>query len=108
MPVADVEQTKDAMVLKFDLPGMIERDIAIEIEGRSLTVSGERREEKEDKHEGYYTRERVIGQFRRSFMLPEGVDESRIEASFRNGVLTVSIPRSRAEKPRRVEITAAN
>ena len=105
LPVVDIEQTKDAVVLKFDLPGMKREDVSIEVEGRTLTVSGERREEKEDKHEGYYSRERSIGRFSRSFMLPENVEESKIEAKFKDGVLIVNVPRSADEKPRKISIS---
>src|ERR671923_2076810 len=88
VPPVDVEQTKDALVLKFDLPGMAEKDITIELEGRTLMISGERKEQKEGQHEGYYSRERLIGRFSRSFMLPEEIEESKIDAKFRDGVLT--------------------
>src|SRR5919204_2856703 len=102
LPPVDVEQTKDALVLKFDLPGMAEKDIAIELEGRTLMISGERKEQKETQHEGYYSRERLSGRFTRTFMLPEEVQESKIDAKFRDGVLTVKIPRSVQQKPRRI------
>lgn len=107
LPVVDVEQAKDALVLRFDLPGIRREDVAIEVEGRTLTVSGERKEEKEEKHEGYYSRERLIGRFTRSFMLPENIDESKIEAKVKDGVLTVKIPRPAEQKPRKVEIKPA-
>jgi HSP20 family protein len=107
VPPVDVEQTKDAMVLKFDLPGMSEKDIAIELEGRTLMVSGERKELKEGQHEGYYSRERLIGRFTRSFMLPEEIQESKIDAKFRDGVLTVKVPRPVQQKPRRISIKAS-
>ena len=107
LPVVDIEQTKDAVVLKFDLPGMKREDVSIEVEGRTLTVSGERKEETEEKHEGYYSRERSIGRFSRSFMLPENVEESKIEAKFKDGVLIVKVPRSAEEKPRKISIKPA-
>jgi HSP20 family protein len=107
LPVVDIEQTKDAVVLKFDLPGMKREDVLVEVEGRTLTVSGERKEEKEDTHEGYYSRERTTGRFSRSFMLPENVEESKIEAKFEDGVLIVKVPRSAEEKPRKISIKPA-
>lgn len=107
IPPVDVEQTKNAMVLKLDLPGMTEKDITIELEGRTLLISGERKQDKEAQHEGYYSRERVIGRFTRSFMLPEEIDESKIDAKFRDGVLTVKIPRPTQQKPRRISIKAS-
>ena len=107
LPVVDIEQTKDAVMLKFDLPGMKREDVSIEVEGRTLTVSGERKEETEEKHEGYYSRERSTGRFSRSFMLPENVEESKIEAKFKDGVLIVKVPRSADEKPRKISIKPA-
>jgi HSP20 family protein len=104
VPVVDIEQTKDALVLRFDLPGIRREDVSIEVDGRTLTVSGERKEEKEENHEGYYSRERLIGKFSRSFMLPENVDESKIEAEVKEGVLTIKVPRPAEQKPHRVEI----
>lgn len=107
LPVVDIEQTKDAVVLKLDLPGMKREDVSIEVEGRTLTVTGERKEEKEDKHEGYYSRERSTGRFSRSFMLAENVEESKIEAKFKDGVLIVKVPRAADEKPRKISIKPA-
>ena len=106
MPAVDVEQTDDSIVLKMDLPGMGREDISIEAKNQTLTISGERREEREEEHEGYYTRERVFGRFTRTFMLPEGVSPDDIEASFRDGVLTVRLPRPREEQPKPIEIKA--
>jgi HSP20 family protein len=107
VPPVDVEQTKDAMVLKFDLPGTTEKDIAVELEGRTLMISGERTEQKEAQHEGYYSRERLTGRFTRSFVLPEEIEESKIDAKFRDGVLTVRVPRTVQQKPRRISVKAS-
>jgi HSP20 family protein len=104
MPAVDVEQTDDSIVLKMDLPGMRREDVSIEVKNQTLTVSGERQQEREQKHEGYYNRERVFGRFSRTFMLPEGVDADDIEATFSDGVLTVSLPRPREDQPKSIEI----
>ncbi len=104
VPVVDIEQTKDALVLRFDLPGIRKEDVSIEVDGRTLTVSGERKEEKEENHEGFYSRERLIGKFSRSFMLPENVDDSEIQAEVKEGVLTIKVPRPAEQKPHKVEI----
>jgi HSP20 family protein len=108
VPPVDVEQTKDALVLKFDLPGVKEKDVTIELEGRTLLISGERKEQKEAQHEGYYSRERLIGRFTRSFMLPEEIEESKIDARFHDGMLTIRVPRlAQQKKPRRIAIKAS-
>jgi HSP20 family protein len=104
MPAVDVEQTDTEMVLKLDLPGMRREDVSIEVKDHTLIVSGERREEKEKKHEGYVTHERIAGRFTRSFMLPEGVDPDQVHARFDDGVLTVRLPRPKEQKPRQVQI----
>ena len=104
MPSVDVEQTDQEIVLKIDLPGMRREDVSIEVRGHTLIVSGERREETEDKHEGYVTRERIFGRFTRSFMLPEGVDSDQVHASFENGVLRVRVPRPQEAQHKQIQI----
>ena len=106
VPTADIEQTEDAIVFKLEMPDMTKDDVSIEIHGRTLLITGERHEEKEEKHEGYLARERSYGGFSRSFLLPEGSDEDDIEATFENGLLKVTVPRPRAETPHKVEITS--
>jgi HSP20 family protein len=78
------------------------------VHGRTLTISGERREEKERNHEGYLARERSYGAFSRSFLLPEDIDEDDITATFEDGQLKVSVPRPKVETPRTIEITTSS
>jgi HSP20 family protein len=104
MPTVDIEQTDQEIVLKLDLPGMRREDVSIEVRDHTLIVAGERREEKEDKHEGYITRERIVGRFTRSFMLPEGVDPDQVHANFENGVLRVRVPRPQEAEPKQIQI----
>jgi HSP20 family protein len=104
MPTVDIEQTDEEIVLKLDLPGMRREDVSIEVRDHTLIVTGERREEKEDKHEGYITRERIFGRFTRSFMLPEGVDPDQVRASFEDGVLRVRVPRPQESQPKQIQI----
>jgi HSP20 family protein len=104
MPAMDLVETEDHFVLRADLPGLSEEDVAIEIEERVLTVSGERKAEHETTKEGYHRVERAFGKFSRSLTLPEGVDADAVTAEFHNGVLEVRIPKPEERKPRRVEI----
>ncbi len=104
IPAMDLVETGEHFVLKADLPGMTEADVKIEIEKNVLTVSGERRTELEDKHEGYYRLERSTGAFARSLTLPEGVDADAVSAAFEDGVLEVRIPKPAQAQPRRVQI----
>jgi HSP20 family protein len=104
----DLVETDDSFVLKADLPGLSEGDVAIEVEDNVLTVSGERKSEHEDKGEGYMRVERSYGSFRRSLTLPKGVDAEAVTASFDKGVLEVRIPKPEERKPRRVSISVGD
>jgi HSP20 family protein len=104
IPALDLVETQDDFVLKADLPGMNEGDVDVELENNVLTISGERKAEHEEQHEGYYRLERATGSFARSLSLPEGIDPESVAATFDNGVLTVRIPKPVQAKPRRVKI----
>ncbi len=106
IPAMDLVEAGEHFVLKADLPGMTESDVNIEVENNVLTVSGERKAEHEEKHEGYYRLERSTGGFSRSLTLPEGIDAGAVTAAFDNGVLEVRIPKPEERKPRRVAIKA--
>ena len=104
IPAMDLVETGDHFVLKADLPGISENDVNIEVENNVLTVSGERKTEHEEKHEGYYRLERATGAFARSLTLPEGIDAEAVSATFDNGVLEVRIPKPAQAQPRKVQI----
>jgi HSP20 family protein len=104
VPAMDLVETEDAFVLRADLPGLDENDIAIQLENDVLTVSGDRKAEHEHSGEGYYRVERATGAFARSLTLPDGVDPEAVSASFDKGVLEIRIPKPEQVKPRRVEI----
>ena len=104
IPSMDLVETDAHFVLRADLPGLSEEDVAIELEDNVLTVSGERKAEHEEKKEGFYRVERSFGQFRRSLTLPEGVNADAITATFDKGVLEVRIPKPEERKPRKVAI----
>jgi HSP20 family protein len=106
MPAVDVEQTPTEIVLTFDLPGMSPDDVKIELHDRTLTISGEREEMRDQQHEGYHTRERVFGQFGRSFTLPYPVQPDEIRAEFEKGELHLHVPRPVEAQPQRIEIAA--
>jgi HSP20 family protein len=104
VPSMDLVETDEHFVLRADLPGLSEGDVAIELEDNVLTVSGERKAQHEEKKEGFYRMERSFGQFRRSLTLPDGVDADAIAATFDRGVLEVRIPKPEERKPRKVAI----
>jgi HSP20 family protein len=104
VPAMDLLETEDHFVLRADLPGVKEGDVAIELEDSVLTISGERKFEHEEREEGYYRVERAFGRFSRSLTLPKGVDPEAVSASFDAGVLEVKIPKPEERKPRKISI----
>ena len=105
-PAMDLVEAEDHFLLKADLPGVGEDDVSIEIQDNALTISGERKEEREQRERGWYRVERSFGRFSRSLTLPEGIDPDAVTASFDKGVLSVRIPKPEQRKPRRVTISA--
>ena len=108
VPPMDLVEAEDHFVLKADLPGLTEEDVNIEIQDGTLTISGQRNAEHEEREKGWYRIERAFGSFNRSLTLPDGVDADRIEASFSHGVLEVRIPKPEERKPRRISISSEN
>jgi HSP20 family protein len=104
IPAMDLVEADNDFVLRADLPGVEEKDVKIELEDRVLTVSGDRKSEREERKEGYYRLERAFGSFTRTLTLPEGIDPTAITATFDKGVLEVRIPKPEAKKPHRVAI----
>jgi HSP20 family protein len=103
-PAFDVIEADKHLIIKGDLPGLSEDDVKIEVGDNVLTISGERRAEKEHNKDGFHRLERAFGSFSRSMTLSEGVDSDKIEATFEKGVLEVKIPKPEEVKPRRVSI----
>jgi HSP20 family protein len=106
VPAMDLVEADDHFLLKADLPGLAEDDVAIEVQDNVLTVSGERKTEHERKERGWYRLERSFGRFSRSLTLPEGVNAEAIDASFDKGVLEIRIPKPEEREPRRISIGA--
>jgi HSP20 family protein len=104
IPAMDLVEAGEHYVVKADLPGMTEADVTIEVENDVLTISGERKTELEDKHEGFYRLERTSGAFSRALTLPEGLDPEAVTATFANGVLEVRFPKPVQAQPHRVTI----
>jgi HSP20 family protein len=104
LPAVDVTETDEELVLSFDLPGLKEDEIAIELEDNVLTVSGQRERKHERKGDNYFRWERRFGQFARSIALPAGVSENEINATYENGVLEVHVPKPEEHKPKKIQI----
>ena len=105
-PPVDIFETKEKTVLKAELPGFEENQIALRFEDGILSLEGERKFEKETGDENYHRVERSYGKFVRSFTIPANVDNEKIVASFHNGVLTVELPKREETKPKAIKIQA--
>ena len=108
-PAVDVAESEKAYEITAELPGMDEKNIEVKLVNGNLTIKGEKQEEKEEKKKDYYLSERRFGSFERSFGVPHSVDPSKIEASFKKGVLTVTLPKkAEAQTPaKKIEVKAA-
>jgi HSP20 family protein len=103
-PPVDLRETEDALVLTAELPGLTKDDVEITVEHNILTLSGERKLEKDAKGETWHRVERTYGAFSRSFALPATVKTERVEASFADGVLSITLPKIEESKPRKIAI----
>jgi HSP20 family protein len=106
MPAVDVSETGDKITVKAEVPGMEAKDIEIAMVGDTMTIKGEKKLEREEKEENYHTVERSYGSFTRVMKLPATVDADKVEASYKNGVLTVVLPKKEEVKPKAIEIKA--
>ena len=106
VPPMDLVEAADHYLVRVDLPGMAEADVAIEVEDRTLTISGERAATVGSDESRAVRVERAGGPFRRTLTLPDGVDHDAIDASFEHGVLHISIPKPQERKPRRIQISS--
>jgi HSP20 family protein len=103
-PPVDIYETADGIVLKIELPGVNKEDVSVEVKDNVLTLKGERLLDPEIKDEHYYRKERSFGKFNRSFSLQESIRPDSIKASFKDGVLTVEVPRAEEEKPKQITV----
>lgn len=103
-PRVDFYEKGDLFVIKAELPGMDKKDIVVDVKDRLLTLSGERSYDNEVKEDSYYRRERDYGKFQRVFTLPAEVDTDKISATFKDGVLTVEVPKPEKVKSKKVAI----
>jgi len=104
LPSIDVSETKNELVIKAELPGLDPKDIDISMNNGYLTIKGEKKHEKEEKDENYHLIERSYGSFTRSVRLPREVQNDKITASFKNGVLRVTLPKSEEAKKKEIKI----
>ena len=103
-PVVDYYDNEENIVIKAELPGMDKDNIVVDVKGRFLTLKGERSSENEVKEDQYYRRERAYGKFERTFALPAEVDPDKIRADYKDGILTIDIPKPEEHKPRQITV----
>ena len=103
-PTLDVSETKNDLVVKVELPGMDQKNIDVSLSDGHLTIKGEKKKEKEEKEENYHLIERSYGSFTRSIRLPREVQTEKINASFKNGVLRITLPKSEEAKTKEIKI----
>jgi HSP20 family protein len=103
-PPVDMYETKDALVVTTEIPGMSEKDIKVSITGDVLTLKGERSQSEEVKQESFYRGERWFGRFERTLPLPMPVQADKVKATYRDGVLTITLPKTEEIKPKEIKI----
>jgi len=104
MPAFDIAEADDHFIVKADLPGIDPKNLDISLTGNVLTIRGEKKEERDERSERYYSIERQFGSFSRSFLLPADVKEDGIEAAYKDGVLRVTIPKSERAKQKKIHV----
>jgi HSP20 family protein len=105
-PAVDIYESENELVLKADLPDVEYKDIDVRVENQTLTIAGERKFDRQENVKGYHRIERSYGKFVRSFAVPTTFDTDHISAGFKNGVLSVTLPKKEAAKPRQIKVEA--
>lgn len=106
-PAVDVSETDNDYTIKAEIPEVKKEDVKVTLQDGQLTIQGERKQEKEEKGKRYHRIERSYGSFLRSFDLPVNVDEAKAKADFKDGVLTLTLPKSEKAKPKSIEVKVA-
>lgn len=103
-PLVDIFDAESGVVIKIDLPGVSKEDVSVEVKDNILYIQGERKADSSVPDDRFYRRERVCGTFQRSFAMQAAIAPDRIKASFKNGVLTIEVPKPETEQPRQVSV----
>jgi HSP20 family protein len=107
-PAVDIYETENELVVKADLPDVNEKEIDVRVENNTLTVRGERKFQEKSEKDNFLRVERTYGAFSRSFSLPNTVNNEAIQADYKNGVLTVTLPKRAESKPKQVKVNVSN
>jgi len=103
-PAMDIYDSKDSVLVKVDIPGMKKEDIDISVHGNTLIIKGEKRQEREVKEKNYVRTERFYGAFNRAATLPAAVDAGKVQATYKNGVLELVLPKKEDAKPKQIKV----
>jgi len=103
-PRVDISETEKEFIIKAEIPEVKKEEVKISVDNGVLNIQGERKQEKEEKGKKFHRVERYYGSFTRSFTLPDNVDETKIEASFKDGMLNLQIPKSKESKPKAIDV----
>ena len=104
-PVLDVSEGKKEIAVKAEIPGVEADDLDVSLDGRTLTIKGEKKQEKEEKDENYHRMERSYGYFRRTIQLPADVDPSKVEASYKRGILMVVLKKTKETEAKKIKVS---
>lgn len=108
-PAVDISETENELILKADVPDIDAKNVSIQLENGTLTLKGERRfEEEKNGHKGFHRIERSYGSFVRAFSLPDTVDGDKVKADYKNGVLTITLPKKEVAKPKTINVEISN
>jgi HSP20 family protein len=107
-PAVDIYETENELVLKADLPDVDPKNVGIQLENGTLTLKGERKFEQQQNGKGFHRIERSYGSFVRAFSLPDTVEADKVKADYKNGVLTVTLPKKEVAKPRTINVEISN
>ncbi len=106
-PKVDVGESKKEITVNAEIPGVDSKDIDVSIDGRLLTIRGEKKQEKEEKDSNYHRVERSYGSFRRTVSLPADVDEDKVEAKYKKGVLKIKLKKAKGSESKKIEVTTS-
>ena len=104
-PCVDVSENKDNVIINTEIPGMSKDDVKVSVQDNILTLSGEKRQEKEEKDANYHRMERSYGSFSRSFTLPTSVQPNKVKATYKDGILRITLPKTEEVKPKEIPIS---
>jgi HSP20 family protein len=104
VPRVDIAETDKEFIIKADLPEIKKEEVSVTVDKGVLTLRGERKQEKEEKDKKFHRIERLYGSFTRSFTLPANVDETKVDAAFKDGILQLTIPKTKETKPKEIEV----